>query len=663
MSRKKERHRQKIENIAYPNGVKSSDTNKTWDMSKLSPQEQIAFNEMIQNGLAQGIGFAGFNAFGFPQNQAAPGTQQVENADTIFRNLRWYLVSNFRQVLSQLYVECGLVQTIVDVPVDDALRGGIEIKSKQLDESQIEELQISLDRDDDINTVGQTAKWNRLFGGAGTLILTDQDPELPLDLESLGPDDPLEFRAVDMWELFWDKQNTEGYDPAIQTQDFEFYNYYAEQVHKSRVMRMKGLTAPSFIRPRLRGWGFSVVEILVRSLNQYLKSTDLAFEVLDEFKLDVYKIKNLVNTLFSPNGLNRVKERVQMANWQKNYQNAIVMDAEDDFDHKQLSFTGIAEAMAGIRMQVASDMRMPLTKLFGISAAGFNSGEDDIEVYNGMVESSVRNKIKYDLLRVCEIKCQKLFGFIPDDLSIAFKPLRVLSATDEETVKTQKFTRAFQAWQAGGISTIEFREICNKGNLFDNRLDTDGDVLNPNDPEVMEIVKEGRQDPNDPEDIADPGANREDTRKERAWEYGGIAKGPVKPKRMRATPSDETARETLPAKPMNPREQGKAQKTAPKKAPPAKAQKNSIVVMPKPWTQYERIARIVRNSTEYDKAAYDAEGGDGWIDPAKIEKLMNPGRVDEGLWAKAKEASQKAFGKVKWPFVTWWYKKQGGTFK
>jgi hypothetical protein len=651
MSSKKARHRQKIENIAYPSGTKTIEANKTWDMSKLSPTEQIAFNEMIQNGLAQGIGFGS----GFPGNQGSPGTQQVENVDTIFQNLRWYLISNFRQILSQLYVECGLVQTIVDVPVDDALRGGIEIKSKQLDESQIEELQISLDRDDDINTVGQTAKWNRLFGGAGTLILTDQDPELPLDLDLLGEDTPLEFRAVDMWELFWDKQNTEGYDPAIQTQDFEFYNYYAEQVHKSRVMRMKGLTAPSFIRPRLRGWGFSVVEILVRSLNQYLKSTDLAFEVLDEFKLDVYKIKNLVNTLFSPNGLNKVKERVQMANWQKNYQNAIVMDAEDDFDHKQLSFTGIAEAMAGIRMQVASDMRMPLTKLFGISAAGFNSGEDDIEVYNAMVESQVRNKIKYDLLRICEIKCQKLFGFIPDDLTITFKPLRVMSAVDEETVKTQKFARAFQAWQAGGISTIEFREMCNKGNLFDNRVDTDGDPLNPMDPEVAEIVKEGRQDPNAPDDIADPGANREDTRKEKAGETGGIAsKGPNR--RMRATPSDTTAKQTQPAKP---------QKTAPKKAPPAKAQHNfaGAFVMPKPWTQYERIERIVRNSSDYDKAAYDAEGGDGWIDPAKIEKLMNPGRVDEGLWSKAKEASTKAFGKVKWPFVTWWYKKQGGTFK
>ena len=260
---------------------KQAATNETQAQSTPKP-------ESIDNSFSGAIGMGGnpfsigsFNAFGFPQNQSFPGTEDLSKADPLFNNLRWYLVSNFRQLLSQLYVEIGLVQTIVDVPVDDAIRGGIEIKSKQLDDEQIEELQISLDRNDDINTVAQAAKWNRLFGGAGIIILTDQDPETPLDLAAINKDTPLEFRAVDMWELFWDKQNTEGYDPAIQTQDFEYYSYYSESLHKSRVMRMKGLTAPSFIRPRLRGWGFSVVEILVRSINQYLKATDLAYEVLD----------------------------------------------------------------------------------------------------------------------------------------------------------------------------------------------------------------------------------------------------------------------------------------------------------------------------------------------------------------------------------------------
>jgi hypothetical protein len=47
----------------------------------------------------------------------------------------------------------------------------------------------------------------------------------------------------------------------------------------------------------------------------------------------------------------------------------------------------------------------------------------------------------------------------------------------------------------------------------------------------------------------------------------------------------------------------------------------------------------------------------------KFDKIKNPGDVDETLWKKAERASEDAFGTKKWPFISWWYQKQGGTFK
>lgn len=569
----------------------------------------------IENSMGfEMAGLGGFNAFNLPQMGGFPGTEQVSNVNTIFKNLRWYLVSNFRQVLSQLYVEIGLIQTIVDLPVEDALRGGVTIHSKQLDEDQIKQLQVALKRNKDFTNVAQAAKWNRLFGGAGLIVMTDQDPEAELDIDAINEDTPLEFRAVDLWELFWDKQNIEDIDLASVESNFEYYSYYGENVHKSRVLPMKGLEAPSFIRPRLRGWGFSIVEKLVRSMNQYLKGTDLTFEVLDEFKLDVYKMKNLINTLLSPNGKQKVAARIQMANWQKNYQNALVMDSEDDFDHKQLSFAGLAEAAAGIRKQVAADMRMPLTKLFGSSESGGigNNDQNDMENYNSMVESEVRSKIEFDLLRVCELRCQQVFGFIPDDLEIKFLPLRMLTAEQEENVKTQKFNRLQAARDKGEITTFEFREACNKGSLFDISLDNAGDQLNPDDPEVGDLVEEGA-----------------DAKKQ------------------------EAAKEQMEA-------QGDAKDKAGEKKKPEKKE-NTALVLPRRYTRLERMARLT-NSAEFDRASYEADGGDAWIHPGRREIFMNPMGVDEGLWEKAKRASVASFGKEKWQFVVWWYKKQGGKF-
>ncbi len=424
---------------------------------------------LIANGLADVLGF----------NHGDFGTQ-LNQVDTLFKNNRWYLVSNMRQLLSEIYVEHGLIQTVVNVPVDDGLRGGVILKTKQLNAEEIEMLTATMEEKEDLVVVGQALKWNRLFGGAGVLVLTDQKGDQPLDINSIKEDSPLEFRDVDMWELFWSQQNTSDYSAAIdqsELADVEYYDYYGQKVHKSRVFKMKGLKAPSFVRPRLRGWGFSIVEALINSMNQYLKANNLIFEVLDEFKIDVFKIKNLSNTLLSQEGANAVKRRIQLANAQKNYQHAITMDGEDDYIQKELSFAGISETMQGIRMQIASDLRMPLTKVFGISAAGFSSGEDDIENYNAMVESQVRQKCKFDILRIVKIRCQQMFGLVPEDLTIEFKPLRVLSSEQEENVKTQKFSRIFQTAQAGLMTVKEFKDACNKENLLSIQVDTNIEKL------------------------------------------------------------------------------------------------------------------------------------------------------------------------------------------
>lgn len=436
--------------------------------------KEIRNPNKVNNGLTEAVlGFdLGFNPLG--------GTGvQLSQVTTIFQNLRWYLVSNMRQPLNQAYVEIGVIQTIVDVPVDDGMRGGVEIKSKELSPEEVEELQFTLEQEDDLGKMAQALKWNRLFGGAGIIVCTGQDWESEFDPESLAQDDPLEFLAVDMWELFWDKQNTESYDQSFQNDQFTHYTYYGKKIHKSRVMVLKGITAPSMIRPRLRGWGLSVVEVLVRSINQYLKANDLTFEVLDEFKIDIFKIKNLANTLLAPDGTTLIRNRVQLANQQKNYQNAITMDAEDDYLQKELSFTGLAETMVGIRMQIASDLRMPLTKVFGISASGFSSGEDDIENYNAMVEGQIRQKSKHHIIKMVKMRCQQLFGYIPDDIQVEFKPLRILSAEQEENVKNSKFNRLLAALNAGAIGGKEFKDACNRDKLFSVTLDTSVDLLEP----------------------------------------------------------------------------------------------------------------------------------------------------------------------------------------
>jgi phage-related protein (TIGR01555 family) len=424
--------------------------------------------------------------YNFGQTRGDANGVQLSQIDTLYINNRWYLISNYRQLLSQIYVEHGIIQTLVDQPVDDGFRAGFEIKSSQLDANDIEKILIYCERHRVIDSIMQGVKWGRLFGGGGILIITNENPRTPFDIRRLNDRTPLEIRPVDMWELYSDRQNIEG-RTMLETDEGdvlddgsdEFYDYYGHKIHHTRVHRITGKAPPSFIRPRLRGWGMSEVEKVVRSLNQYMKNQDVVFDLLDEAKIDVYKIKGFNSALATANGTRRVSERIQHANVLKNYNHALTMDAEDDYIQKQVTFSGLAEVLVQIRQGIAADLKMPMTKLFGISSAGFSSGEDDIENYNSMIESEVRAKTKFLVVDMLQIVCQKLFGFVPDDLMIEFNPLRILNAKEEEEVKNHQFNRVMSSYQSGLIDALETKEAINKDWLLPIEVDESKDALPP----------------------------------------------------------------------------------------------------------------------------------------------------------------------------------------
>lgn len=408
------------------------------------------------DGFAESVG-----GWGLPFRN--PFSPQNSRLDTMFINTRWALITNFRSILSEAYAEYGIVQTLVDQPVADAFRTGYIIKSDQLDDSQKRRLYYYIEMNRVNESIMEAFNWSRLFGGAGIIINTEQNPSQPLDYSRITENSRLEFLPADVWELYTD---VPMWNPWENIDDAKYYNYYGQRLDRSRVLPIMGKKAPSFIRNRLRGWGMSELERVVRSINSYLKNQDLIFELLDEAKVDVYQLNGFNTAMLTAQGTRVAEKRVQTANTLKSYLNALVLDTTDKYDQKQLSFNGLSDILNQIRQGVAADLKMPLTKLFGVSAAGFNSGEDDIENYNSMIESEVRSKAKPLVITVLGVICQKLFGFVPDDMSIEFKSLRILSAEQEENMKTSKFNRLIEAVANGLATPKQFMIGCNNDNLL-----------------------------------------------------------------------------------------------------------------------------------------------------------------------------------------------------
>lgn len=394
---------------------------------------------------------------------------------TFIRGESYTPITLNRIALSYGYMTYGLVQAVVDVPVEDAFRGGIEIESKELDEEDVDELLRAMEENGDLKAIKDTIKWARLFGGAGLIAATDQDPATPLRELTKGAE--LKFVDADRWELMLVFLSISGQPYSIDPRRPNLieapYNYYGVNIDPSRVTKMLGKAAPSFVRQRLQGWGMSELERCLREINSYIKFQSVLFELVDEAKVDVYGIQAFNDNLATAQGSSLIQLRIQLSNWLKNYKNALVMDKEDTYEQKQIAFSGLADIFEEFRINLCAALKIPYNKLFGQSATGFASGEDSLENYNGMIDADVREAAKPLVREAVKLRCQATLGYTPEDLRIAFKPLRVLSELEEEEGNTAKQTRALELYDRDLLSGQETMESLHKDGL----LNVDSEVL------------------------------------------------------------------------------------------------------------------------------------------------------------------------------------------
>ena len=129
--------------------------------------------------------------------------QALSSGQTLYESLNYNPIITLNRVaVTQAYMTHGVLQTAIDVPVLDAFRGGLDIKSEELDDEDIRTLNNFLRESKTLHEVKDVFRWARLYGGAGLVINVAQDPLGPLNWNYVDyPDLPLSFIAADRWEL------------------------------------------------------------------------------------------------------------------------------------------------------------------------------------------------------------------------------------------------------------------------------------------------------------------------------------------------------------------------------------------------------------------------------------------------------------------------------
>ena len=362
----------------------------------------------------------------------------------IFSGNSYNLITYRWVALTNAYNKNSFLQTAVNQKVEDAFRNdGLIIDTKTLDTEELELLRKTMDEEGDIEAIMDCIRWGRLYGGGCLIANTDQDPMLPLDKKQL-KGRKLKFLATNRWqcsplgispEVAPKFAFTDTMQEGVVSQDY--VNHYQE-IDSSRVGIYTGINAPYLTKNILQGWNASIFEGILEPIQNLLGGFNVTLELLSEAKIDVFKIADLASTLLSPNGERQIRKRLSIATANKNFKSSLAMDSNDDYQQKQINFGGIPQLLEQLMYIFCGYLRYPVSKLFGKGSTGFSSGDDDLENYNGTVDSEVRIPARKIITWVVNLRCLQLFGRELPDFRPKWRPLRVMSEKDQAEINSRK---------------------------------------------------------------------------------------------------------------------------------------------------------------------------------------------------------------------------------
>lgn len=336
---------------------------------------------------------------------------------------------------------------------------------------KIKAVEIAAKEYDIIGLFEQANIWKRVFGGAGIIIDTPKSAgnfDEPLDLKKLKKGDRLNFIIADAWELQGYSKNT-GYWTGNKEIDWVSecpFNYYGHQIHKSRVLLFNGKQIPSMFRGIGRGFGLSYFEHIVRSVNKAYKAQNTRAELLDDAKTNVIKFKGLKDLALDNELETAVQRRLELVSQEKNYSDTISIDSEDEYHQKQLSFSNFAEMQADDRIDVAADTRIQLTKLYGMTPAGFNSGDADRATYDDMVRAEEQTPAIPNLIYLFKILGVVTLGELAD-FDIDFNPLQQQDPEIDMKIKKEKLDYVTKLYGMGYVTKGQACSYMNTNDLGD----------------------------------------------------------------------------------------------------------------------------------------------------------------------------------------------------
>lgn len=322
--------------------------------------------------------------------------------------------------LETAYIENWIARAIVDFPVDDATR---EWRHFSTDDAMLIQ---QAEKKFRLQTVTQESfKWAGVYGGAGTLMLTDQDLAKPLNVNKIKKGSLKKLLMLDRMHINGFRYNTTDVtSPSYMRPEIYRITNGTQDIHHSHFVIAPGAALPMRLRLINSGWDDSQLRRCLEDIKDSVAAKGGIASLILEANVDTISKANLSSDLASGDMDEAIIKRWQLFGMMKSMFRLALLDSNETFDRKSVTFSGLGEILSVLMEWTSGASRIPMTRLFGVQAKGLgDSGQGDMNNYNNNIRGEQESKYRPFLERIDEVLIRSTLGAMPDDLEFQFAPL------------------------------------------------------------------------------------------------------------------------------------------------------------------------------------------------------------------------------------------------
>lgn len=190
---------------------------------------------------------------------------------------------------------------------------------------------------------------------------------------------------------------------------------------------------PTILRPAYNFFGIPLAQIVLDAVAHFTDCREAEARLLTKFSLTVFKT-NLNEQIFSGGDWAQIDNRVNNFVQYRSNDGVMLIDKEsEDIDIKSTSLAGVKDIVSQAMEIVAAYFNEPVTKMWGLTPSGFNTGESDLNNHYDHIASQQEKQLRDQIEYVLKVLQMQEWGEIDNEITFTFNPL---SEEKEESIAT-----------------------------------------------------------------------------------------------------------------------------------------------------------------------------------------------------------------------------------